>query len=235
MAGIARKILVVDDEDAIVSLVRKYLQAEGFAVEGARDGREALTKIAGEEPDLVLLDVMLPGIDGLDVLREIRISHPSLPVIMLTARAEEADKLVGLGLGADDYVTKPFSLRELNARIKAVLRRCGRESGPKEKPVRVGDVFLDPEAMVAQVRGEKVEFTKAEFKILYALLSRPGRVFSREELLEEALGEAYRGYARTIDTHIWSIRRKVEKDPANPEYVLTVYGVGYKGRGPSKP
>lgn len=235
MAGIARKILVVDDEDAIVSLVKKYLQAEGFAVEGARDGREALTKIADEEPDLVLLDVMLPGIDGLDVLREIRISHPSLPVIMLTARAEEADKLLGLGLGADDYVTKPFSLRELSARIKAVLRRCGRESGPKGKPIRVGDVFLDPEAMAVQVRGEKVEFTRAEFKILYALLSHPGRVFSREELLEETLGEAYRGYARTIDTHIWSIRRKVEKDPANPEYVLTVYGVGYKGRDPSKP
>lgn len=230
----AEKILIVDDEGAIVSLVQRYLEAEGFSVSDARSGREALEKISVEEFDLVLLDIMLPETDGLDVLRAVRTSHPSLPVIMLTARAEEADKILGLAFGADDYVTKPFSLRELTARIKAVLRRCRREAQREERSVRVGDVFLDPESMTARARGKVVELTRAEFKILYALLSRPGRVFTREELLERALGETYAGYARSIDTHIWSIRRKIERDPASPEYVLTVHGVGYKGSDPSR-
>ena len=235
MTATAEKILVVDDEEAIVKLVKRYLEAEGFFVSGARDGREALQRISAEEFDLVLLDIMLPGVDGLDVLREVRTSRPSLPVIMLTARAQEADKILGLGFGADDYVTKPFSLRELTARIKAVLRRCRREDQVEERPVNIGDIFLDPVSMTARVRGNAVLLTRTEFRVLYALLSRPGRVFTREELLERALGESYPGYARSIDTHVWSIRRKVERDPANPEYVITVHGVGYKGSEPRKP
>lgn len=225
----APKVLVVDDEPKIVDMVRKFLVKEGFQVLGAFDGPSALEVAAREAPDLVVLDVMLPGLDGLETLKRLKAKR-DVPVIMLTARSEEIDKLLGLGLGADDYVTKPFSLRELVLRIRAVLRR----SRPDERPevVAVGQIALDPEKMETRVGGEPVDLTKAEFGILLALLSRPGRVFSREELLNAAFGEAYEGYERTIDTHIRNLRRKIETDPAKPEYILTVFGVGYKGGEP---
>lgn len=221
------KILVVDDEKGIVDLLRKFLATEGFAVEAAYDGPSAVDSAFRSPPDLVLLDVMLPGLDGLEVLKKLR-EKTDVPVIMLTARADEVDRVLGLGLGADDYVTKPFSLRELALRIKAILRRF--QSSPESSPaISVGGLILDPERMEVTVNDCRVQLTRAEFMILRALFSRPGKVFTREELLNAAFGEVYEGYERTIDTHVWNLRRKIEKDPSNPKYVLTVFGVGYKG------
>ncbi|QUL97657.1 MAG: response regulator transcription factor [Candidatus Fermentithermobacillus carboniphilus] len=222
----ASKILVVDDEPGIVEMIKKFLSREGFLVKEAYDGPTALDIVQKENPDLIILDIMLPGLDGLEVLKRLR-AKSDVPVIMLTARSEEVDKLLGLGLGADDYVTKPFSLRELTFRIRAILRRW--QKGGGEKVIRVGDLVIDAEKMEVTVGGKKVDLTRAEFQLLYTLLSRPGKVFTREELLNAAFGEAYEGYERTIDTHIWNLRRKIEANPQDPRYILTVYGVGYKG------
>jgi DNA-binding response OmpR family regulator len=222
----AQKILVVDDEREIVKLVRAYLEQAGFRVVTAADGQEALTVFRHEKPDLVVLDLSLPRIDGLDVCRTIR-RESDTPVIMLTARVEEQDRLIGLELGADDYIVKPFSPREVAARVRAVLRRT-RPAPSTPAAITAADVTLDLTRHAATVAGRPIELTPTEFTLLRAMVAEPGRAFSRMELLDAAQGEAYEGYERTIDTHIKNIRAKIEPDPKNPHYVVTVYGVGYK-------
>jgi DNA-binding response OmpR family regulator len=219
-------ILVVDDEPKIARLVRDYLEQAGYRVTLAYNGREALAAFRHEKPRLVVLDLMLPEVDGLDVARTIR-KESETPVIMLTARVEEADKLIGLELGADDYVTKPFSPRELVARVRAVLRRT--EGQERAAPaLSVGDLEIDPERRRVVVAGRPVDLTPTEFDLLTVLARHPGRVFSRLELLERVQGYAYEGYERTIDAHVKNIRQKIEADPRKPRYILTVYGLGYK-------
>jgi DNA-binding response OmpR family regulator len=222
----ARKILVVDDELKMVKLVRTYLEGAGFKVVVAYDGQEALTVFRHEQPDLIVLDLMLPEIDGLDVARTIRRAS-NVPLIMLTARAEEADRLIGLELGADDYVVKPFSPRELVARVRAVLRRV--EASPAQAEViTVGDLILDLGRREAHLAGRHVELTTAQFDLLTVLAQRPGQVFSRMQLLDAVQGEAFEGYERTIDAHIKNLRRALGDDPRSPCYILTVRSVGYK-------
>jgi two-component system alkaline phosphatase synthesis response regulator PhoP len=223
---VAHTILVVDDEARIAKLVRDYLERAGFGVLTARDGEMALTLARREHPDLIILDLMLPGVDGLDVCRRLR-QESGVPIIMLTARVEEADRVVGLELGADDYVTKPFSPRELVARVRATLRRAEGQVGPATV-IRAGDVELDTAALTATVAGEPVDLTPTEFHLLATLARQPGRIFSREQLLEAVHGIAFEGYDRSIDSHVKNIRRKIEPDPRQPCYIQTVYGVGYR-------
>jgi len=223
------KILVVDDEPEIVRVLRGYLEQSNYTVIAAYSGPEALRRARTESPDLILLDIMLPGMDGIDVCKALRQSS-NVPIIMLTARVEETDRVLGLELGADDYVTKPFSPREVVARVRAVLRRTRGEPGPSQELFTVGDLQLDGGRHMVTRGGAPVELTPSEFEILRALMAAPGRVFSRLQLLEAAQGEAYEGYERTVDTHIKNLRRKIEPDPPNPTYILTVHGVGYKLR-----
>ena len=220
-------ILVVDDEPQIVRLVRDHLEAVGFSVLEASDGRGAVRAVTAGRPDLVVLDLGLPGLDGLDVTRALRKDNP-VPIIMLTARSEESDKLVGLELGADDYVTKPFSPKELVARVRAVLRRA--ETAATEQPVlKVGDdIELDLPRMEARVGGRRVELTPTEFQLLAAMAREPGRVFTRSQLLDAVHGVAFESYERAIDAHVKNIRRKLEPQPGSPRYLQTVYGVGYR-------
>ena len=221
-----KKILVVDDEPKIIQLTQDYLENAGFSVISAGDGERALAIIQVEKPDLVVLDLGLPGMDGLDVCRSIR-KTSNLPIIMLTARDEETDKLVGLELGADDYITKPFSPKELVARVRSVLRRS--ELAQEEREViRVGDVTLDSPRMQVTVGGEEIELTATEFQLLQALASQPGRIFTRSQLLNAVHGVAIESYERAIDAHIKNIRRKLEPVPHEPRYIQTVYGVGYR-------
>ncbi|HEU5324849.1 MAG TPA: response regulator transcription factor [Candidatus Limnocylindria bacterium] len=220
------RILIVDDEPKIVRLVVDYLAAAGFTVSTAGTGNEALMRVRTERPDLVVLDLGLPGLDGLDVTRAIRRSG-ELPIIMLTARDDETDRVLGLELGADDYVTKPFSPRELVARVRAVLRRHGGAPTPNEQ-LRAGDLVLDVGRMRVTRAGEPVELTATEFALLAAMARQPGRVFTRSQLLDAVHGEAFEAYERAIDAHVKNIRRKVEPDPRQPRYLLTVYGVGYR-------
>jgi DNA-binding response OmpR family regulator len=222
----SQKILVVDDEREIVKLVRAYLEQAGFKVVTAADGQEGLTVFRHEKPDLVVLDLSLPRIDGLDVCRTIR-RESDTPVIMLTARVEEQDRLIGLELGADDYIVKPFSPREVVARVRAVLRRV-RPTPSTPEIVAAAEVTLDLTRHSASVAGKPLDLTPTEFELLRAMASEPGRAFSRMELLDVVQGEAYEGYERTIDTHIKNLRVKLEPDSKNPHYILTVYGVGYK-------
>ena len=222
----SQKILVVDDEREIVKLVKAYLEQAGFRVVTASDGQEGLTVFRHEKPDLVVLDLNLPRIDGLDVCRTIR-RESDTPVIMLTARVEEQDRLIGLELGADDYIVKPFSPREVVARVRVVLRRVKPIAATPET-ITAAEVTLDLVRHTATVAGEPVDLTPTEFALLKTLAAEPGRAFSRMELLDAAQGEAYEGYERTIDTHVKNLRLKVEPDPKNPRYILTVYGVGYK-------
>jgi len=210
-------------------VLRGYLEQSNYTVIAAYSGPEALRRARTESPDLVLLDIMLPGMDGIDVCKALRQSS-SVPIIMLTARVEETDRVLGLELGADDYVTKPFSPREVVARVRAVLRRRRGEPGPSQELFTVGDLQLDGGRHMVTRGGAPVELTPSEFEILRALMAAPGRVFSRLQLLEAAQGEAYEGYERTVDTHIKNLRRKIEPDPPNPTYILTVHGVGYKLR-----
>ena len=221
-----KKILVVDDEPKIIQLTQDYLENAGFSVISAGDGERALTVIQIEKPDLVVLDLGLPGMDGLDVCRSIR-KTSSIPIIMLTARDEETDKLVGLELGADDYITKPFSPKELVARVRSVLRRS--ELAQEEREViRVGDVTLDLPRMQVTVGDKEIELTATEFQLLQALASQPGRIFTRSQLLNAVHGVAIESYERAIDAHIKNIRRKLEPVPHEPRYIQTVYGVGYR-------
>ncbi len=224
MPDVAR-ILVVDDEPKIVLLVRDYLERAGFAVSTARDGPEALMRAHQERPDLIILDLGLPGLDGLEVTRRLR-RDSGVPIIMLTARDDETDKVVGLELGADDYVTKPFSPRELTARVRAVLRRHARDSDAEV--LRAGDIVLDVPRLRAEVSGRTVPLTATEFQLLTALARQPGRVFTRSQLLDAIHGVAFESYERAIDAHVKNIRRKIEPDPRTPRYLLTVYGVGYR-------
>jgi two-component system alkaline phosphatase synthesis response regulator PhoP len=223
------KVLVVDDAPDIVRLVRDYLEHAGFSVLAAANGVDALRIARTERPDLIVLDLGLPGRDGLDVTRELRRDQAvsSVPIVMLTARADESDKLVGLELGADDYVTKPFSAKELVARVRAVLRRAQAAAAPAES-VQVGDLAIDVPRMAVVLAGRAVELTATEFQILLVMARQPGRVFTRAQLLDAVRGEAFDAYERAIDAHIKNIRRKLEPDPATPRHVLTVFGVGYR-------
>jgi len=219
-------ILVVDDEPRIVQLARDYLEHAGFEVVTASDGPSGLAAARTRSPDLVVLDLGLPRMDGLDVARALR--HDSaVPIIMLTARADETDKLVGLELGADDYVTKPFSPKELVARVRAVLRRVGGDLAHAEL-IRVGDVELDVPRMRATVAGRRVELTPTEFPLLATLARQPGRILTRAQLLDSVHGVAFESYERAIDAHVKNIRRKLEPDPRAPRYLQTVFGVGYR-------
>ena len=222
----SRTILVVDDEPRIVELARDYLEHAGFRVITASDGRAALDSARRARPDLVVLDLGLPGLDGLDVTRELR-KDGSIPIVMLTARDDELDKLLGLELGADDYLTKPFSPRELVARVKAVLRRTDRPTDPSDV-IRVGELQLDVPRMWTTVAGRTIDLTPTEFTLLATLARQPGRIFTRSQLLDALHGVAFESYERAIDSHIKNLRRKLEPDPRQPRYVLTVYGVGYR-------
>jgi two-component system, OmpR family, alkaline phosphatase synthesis response regulator PhoP len=218
-------ILVVDDEPKITQLVRDYLVRAGFGVVTAADGREALMRARTEHPDLVVLDLGLPQLDGLDVTRRLR-RDADVPIIMLTARDDETDKLIGLELGADDYVTKPFSPRELVARVRAVLRR--RDRAGADDVLRVAELTLDVPRMRLEVAGRVVELTATEFTLIAAMARQPGRVFTRAQLLDALHGVAFESYERAIDAHIKNLRRKIEVTPHDPRYLLTVYGVGYR-------
>jgi DNA-binding response OmpR family regulator len=220
-------ILVVDDEPKIVKTVRAYLEDTGFRVVTAVDGQMALTVFRHERPALVILDLGLPAMDGLDVARTLR-KESNVPIIMLTARVDEVDKLIGLELGADDYVTKPFSPRELVARVRAVLRRAGAAKEPTPLPIVGGDLAIDLERRQVTVGDRAVDLTPTEFDLLVILARHAGRVFTRMELLDRVQGYAFDGYERTVDAHVKNLRQKIEPDPKQPRYVLTVYGVGYK-------
>jgi two-component system alkaline phosphatase synthesis response regulator PhoP len=222
-----RTILVVDDEPEIVRLVRDYLENAGFGVVVAADGTEALRAARQHHPDLVILDLNLPSIDGLDVARSLR-RDGEIPIIMLTARTQEADRVAGLELGADDYVSKPFSPRELVARVRAVLRRF--DTAQSSQPVvHVGEsIVLDVPRMEVSVDGKKVELTATEFQLLAYMARQPGRVFTRAQLLDAVHGVAVESYERAIDAHVKNIRRKIEADPRAPRHLQTVFGVGYR-------
>ncbi len=223
-----KTILVVDDEPKIVQIARDYLEHAGYSVLTAWDGKSALATVRASKPDLVVLDLGLPELDGLDVTRTLR-KDSNLPIIMLTARGEESDKLVGLELGADDYVTKPFSPKELVARVRAVLRRWDTASANAgAEIIRAGDLTLDIPRMRVTLGEHAVEVTPTEFQLLATLARQPGRIFTRAQLLDAVRGVAFESYERAIDAHIKNIRRKIEPDPHAPRYVLTVYGVGYK-------
>jgi DNA-binding response OmpR family regulator len=224
----SKTILVVDDEERLTSLVSAYLTQEGFRVVTARNGREALFLARQEKPDLIVLDVMMPEMDGLEFMRLHR-KERETPIVLLTARVEDSDKVLGLELGADDYVTKPFSPRELTARVRAVLRRAG-QAAPEADVLRAADITLDRAGHIVRVGERAVDLTPSEFDLLAALMAAPGRAFSRLELLDRIQGTAYEGYERTIDVHIKNLRAKIEPDPSKPRYVETVYGVGYRFR-----
>ncbi len=221
-----KTILMVDDEKKLVSVVRGYLEQAGFSVRVAYDGKQALTVFRHEKPNLVLLDLNLPEMDGLDVARTLR-KESSVPIIMLTARVEEADRLIGLELGADDYIVKPFSPREVVARIRTVLRRVEGEIAPAQI-LRAGDLLLDLDKHSVAVKGAPIELTPTEFDLLTALMQNPGRALTRMQLLDRVQGETYEGYERTIDAHIKNLRQKIGDDPKSPRYILTVFGVGYR-------
>ena len=229
-----RTILVVDDEPEITDVVRRYLEQDGYRVTSAADGRAALAAFQREKPHLVLLDLMLPEVDGWEVARQIRAAG-STPIIMLTARGDEVDRLLGLGLGADDYITKPFSPREVVARVRAVLRRTSGETA--SEVLAVGDLTIDLGRMEVRRGDATIALTGTEFRLLAALARSPGRVFTRLQLIDLVHGHAFEGYERTIDAHIKNLRQKLEPDPHRPRYILTVHGAGYRlaepGRGPA--
>ncbi|MDR7416713.1 MAG: response regulator transcription factor [Armatimonadota bacterium] len=227
------RILVVDDEPHIVELVRYNLEQEGFEVRVAYDGQEALRLARAESPDLLILDLMLPYVDGLEVCRILR-RESTVPILVLTAKDAEMDRVVGLESGADDYVTKPFSPRELVARVRAILRRTRPDPSlpHPSPPLTAGDLVLDPNTREVTLRGRPVELTTKEFELLRLMMAHPNRVFSRDALLEHIWGYDYFGSSRTVDMHISRLRDKIEDDPASPTYIVTVRGVGYKFRPP---
>jgi DNA-binding response OmpR family regulator len=221
------KILVVDDDKKTVDLIRLYLEREGYWVVAAYNGKQALDLARRKRFDLVVLDLMLPEMDGLDVCRALR-EESDIPIVMLTARTTEEDMLLGLGLGADDYIPKPFSPRTLVARVQAVLRRTGNVDIAAPAQIQIGDLEMDYLRHEVRVKKQPVNLTPKEFKVLEILIREPGRVFSRGELLENAFGFSYEGLERTVDVHIMNLRRKIEANPARPTYIETVYGVGYR-------
>jgi DNA-binding response OmpR family regulator len=221
-----KTILVVDDTESLRTLVKSYLTQEGYRVVTASNGRDALFVAREEKPDLIILDLMMPEMSGYEFMRH-HSREAETPTIILTAKLEENDKVLGLELGADDYVTKPFSMRELTARVRAVLRRAGK-SKPEAEILRAGDIVLDRNSRLVQVQDEYVNLTPSEFDILAALMSSPGRAYSRLDLLDLLQGTAYEGYERTIDVHIRNLRTKIEPNSRKPQYVETVYGIGYR-------
>jgi DNA-binding response OmpR family regulator len=221
------KVLIVDDEKRIVDGVRKYFEQAGFDVLAAYDGLTGLKMAIKENPDLLVLDLMLPGINGLDICREIR-KDSNMPIIMLTARVEESDKLVGLELGADDYVTKPFSPRELVARARSVIRRSQSEPMKMHANYEFGDLKLNIAARECRVNDQIISLTPTEYALLYHLVRHPNQVCSRSQLLEAAELGVFDGVERSVDVHIHNLRKKIEPDPANPRYILTVFGIGYR-------
>jgi DNA-binding response OmpR family regulator len=221
------KILVVDDELDIVKVVRAYLEQSGFRVITASDGEHALAVFRHEKPDLIVLDLSLPKIDGLDVCRAVR-REGNTPIIMLTARVEETDRLIGLEIGADDYVVKPFSPREVVARVRTVLRRSAPPIVDQPASITLGGLVIDPVKHEVHLANRLIDLTPMEFSLLHIMAAQPGRAFSRMDLLEAAQGEAYEGYERSIDVHIKNLRQKLGDAPRDPTYILTVYGIGYK-------
>jgi len=219
-------VLIVDDEKRLVSLVQSYLVQEGYKVATAFNGKDALAVAEKEKPNLIILDIMMPEMNGYEFMREHR-AQADTPIIMLTAKVEDEDKVIGLELGADDYVTKPFKPRELMARVRNVLRRTGK-SEPTAKTLRVSDIVLNRENREVTVGERSIDLTPSEFDLLAALMTSPGRVYSRLDLLDVIQGVRYEGYERTIDTHIKNLRSKMESDPRKPKYIETVYGVGYR-------
>ncbi|MBL8157030.1 MAG: response regulator transcription factor [Anaerolineae bacterium] len=224
-----RKILIADDEQHILETVAAYLRQEGYQVVTARNGSEAVYSFRHEQPDLVILDVMMPEMDGWQAARLIR-KDSSVPLLFLTARIDDADQITGLELGADEYIAKPFSPRVVVAKVRALLRRAYGELAQEPQIWRVGDLELNAESRRVTVGGQPIDLTPSEFGILQTLIARPGRVFTRMELLDAVQGEAYAGYERTIDVHVKNLRLKIEPDPRTPRYIETVYGVGYRLR-----
>jgi DNA-binding response OmpR family regulator len=224
-------ILLIDDEDSVQKLLAYPLEREGFRVLQARDGEEALSRFAAEQVDLVVLDIMLPKLDGLEVCKRLR-ADSEVPIIMLTARDDELDKVLGLELGADDYITKPFSIREFRSRVRALLRRASaaRQTGQDGEVIEVAEMMITPARRTVEIRGRSVQLTYVEFELLRILASNPGRVYSRRMLLEALWGGADYREPRTIDVHVRHLREKLERDPGVPEYILTVRGVGYRFR-----
>lgn len=228
MAG--TKILIVDDDQKLVGMIRNYLEKDGYEIATASDGAEGINKIESLCPDLVILDLMLPKLDGLEVCRLVR-KESSMPILMLSAKGEEADIVVGLELGADDYLSKPFSLRELSARVKAILRRVSKlkeDEKSKKKVLKFKNFQIDFQKHEVTVKGEKIELTATEFAILAMLATNPGRVFTRDQLLDGVRGRELTPFDRSIDIHISHLRQKIEPDPKEPTYIKTVWGVGYK-------
>lgn len=223
-----KTILVVDDKPNLRAMINDYLTGENFRVLTAENGQQALFVARQQKPDLILLDIMMPKMDGYEFLRAYRKDH-NTPVILLTAKLEETDKVLGLELGADDYVTKPFGMRELVARIRAVLRRVGQEA-PIEEVLHIGDITLDKTTHEVCILSQVVDLTPSEFDLLAILMSAPGRVFSRLDLLEKLQGTSFEGVIRTIDVHVRNLRTKIEPDPSHPQYIETVFGVGYRFR-----
>jgi DNA-binding response OmpR family regulator len=230
MARGQARILLVDDEQAVQTLLTYPLRKEGYEVVGAKDGQEALDRFSEDRFDLVVLDIMLPKLDGIEVCRRLR-TRSQVPIIMLTAKGDEIDKVAGLEMGADDYITKPFSVREFRSRVKAALRRGNMASLPTaDEPIRVGRLEIDPERRAVTLDGTPVKLTYVEFEILASLAAAPGRVFTREALLEHIWGDSTYRDPRTVDVHIRHLREKLETDPKDPEYLFTVRGVGYRFR-----
>lgn len=228
----SQRILVVDDDKEIVRIIRAYLEQSGYNVLTAHSGESALHMIRSDRPDLVVLDLMLPDRDGWNITRIVRgdAALARLPIVMLTARVEDSDKIIGLELGADDYIAKPFNPHEVVARVRAVLRRTG-SNFAQVHVVQLGGIMLDVDRHEVQVEGQPVELTPTEFNILQALMENPGHAFTRLELIEKGLGYSYEGMERTLDSHIKNLRKKIEPDPGKPTYVKTVFGVGYRMSG----
>jgi DNA-binding response OmpR family regulator len=226
-----RTILVVEDDRDIANLVRLHLQDSGYAVELAYDGRTGLARAGAKAYDLLILDLMLPGLEGIEVCRQLRARPRYTPILMLTAKSSELDRVLGLEMGADDYLTKPFSIRELLARVKAILRRSevlASEASEGSATVEAGDLYIDMDKRIVTVKGRTVELTPREFDLLAYFARHPGRVYSRAQLLNQVWGYGHEGYEHTVNTHINRLRSKIEEDPAQPRYILTVWGVGYK-------
>lgn len=236
-----RRILVVDDERTIREVVRRYLELEGFAVIEAETGPQALSIVYDSKPDLIVLDVMLPGVDGFSITRRLRANREyaplsldgEIPIILLTARTNEVDRVAGLELGADDYITKPFSPRELVARVKAVLRRTTAAEAESERPLEIGGITLDPRSRSVSVQQRAVSLTAKEFDLLQFLLRHPRQVFDRQQLLNQVWGYEFYGYESTVTVHVRRLREKLEENPSKPSYIQTVWGVGYKFEPPS--
>jgi DNA-binding response OmpR family regulator len=226
-----RSILVVEDDRDIANLVRLHLQDSGYTVDLAYDGRTGLARADAKPYDLLILDLMLPGLEGLEVCRQLRARPRYMPILMLTAKSSELDRVLGLEMGADDYLTKPFSIRELLARVKAILRRSevlASQAAEGSATVEAGDLFIDMDKRMVTVKSKTVELTPREFDLLAYFARHPGRVYSRAQLLNQVWGYGHEGYEHTVNTHINRLRTKIEEDPARPRYILTVWGVGYK-------